>query len=209
MHKVMVFIDFENFNISLNQYCFGELRMSAPHRIDYLKLPQCIVDSLPGQGNRLVKTFLFAPKPDDFLMKDTRKAATWNWLDGMKNKEYFNVIEGEHVARPAPGRRKEDMDINDKNTFYVVEKGTDVLMAAHVLTKAFHNTFDTAVLVSGDSDYGPILDILNTIGKTSVCVGVKGQILDKLKKRADDIMILNDEFFQKCIRQESVKSKWL
>ena len=70
----------------------------------------------------------------------------------------------------------------------------------HVLTKGFHNAFDTAIIMSGDTDYIPVMDILNTIGKNVVVVGVKGQNLFKFKHHTDAQLILDDNFFQNCLR---------
>ena len=71
----------------------------------------------------------------------------------------------------------------------------------HTPAKGFLNAYDVAVIVSGDSDYIPVLEILNTIGKITVVVGVKGQNMVKLKKYADDMIILDKEFFDKCLRE--------
>jgi len=194
----MVFIDFENFNIALMTYY---KRLGLPTaRLDYNVLPQKLVERLPGEKNILVKTFLFAPKPDAFLMQDPRRKATYDWVNGLKNQKYFTVIEGNHLARPVNGLEFTDMDINQPETFFVVEKGTDVNMAAHVITKGFLHAYDIAILVTGDSDYIPILDILNTIGKTTVSVGVRGQNLSRLREHSDDVMIIDDVFFDSCIR---------
>jgi uncharacterized protein (TIGR00288 family) len=92
------------------------------------------------------------------------------------------------------------MDINKPETYYIEEKGTDVNMAAHLITKGFLHAFDTAMIVTGDSDYIPTLEILNTIGKTTVTVGVKGQNLFKLKEHSDNSIILDENFFNSCLR---------
>jgi len=199
MQKVMVFIDFENFNISL-MALYKKAGTPIP-RLDYNLMPQKIIDLLPGENNRLIKTFLFAPKPDDFLMRDRRRKATYDWVNGLKNQKYFTVIEGQHLARPVSGLSFSDMDINRPETYFVVEKGTDVNMAAHLITKGFLHAYDTALLLTGDSDYIPILDILNTMGKTTVSVGVKGQNLFRLKDHSDDLIILDEAFFYTCLRQ--------
>ncbi|GHV36438.1 NYN domain-containing protein [Clostridia bacterium] len=195
MQRVMVFIDFENFNIAAQQY-YESLKKRSP-RLDYNIFPRKLVEKLPGEQNRLIKTFLFAPKPDDFLMQDSRRAGTYKWIDGMKNQRYFTVIEGRHVARPIEGA---SMNINDKSTYFVEEKGTDVNMAAHMITKGFLNAYDTAVVMSGDTDYIPTLEILNTIGKTTVCVGVQSQNMERFRKTSDDIILLDESFFNNCLR---------
>ena len=104
------------------------------------------------------------------------------------------------MARPVANLDFTDMDIMKPETYYVVEKGTDVNMAAHLITKGFLHAYDTAMLVTGDSDYIPTLDILNTIGKTTVSVGVKGQNLFKLKEHSDNAIILDEDFFSTCLR---------
>jgi len=62
------------------------------------------------------------------------------------------------------------------------------------------NAYDTAVIISGDSDYIPVLKILNAIGKSSVMVGIKGQNLSRIKQHVDQIIILDDDFFSSCLR---------
>lgn len=195
MKRVMVFIDFENFNISLGDYYRGLGELTP--RLDYNELPKGIVKNLPGE-NHLLKTFLFAPKPDDFLMQDERRKNTYNWINGLKNQRYFTVIEGQHIARQVYGKK---MDINDRSSYYVEEKGTDINMGVHIISKGFLNAYDTAVIVSGDSDYIPVLDILNTTGKLTVVVGIHGQNMTKLRSHADDAIVLNKDFFNECLRK--------
>ncbi len=197
MRRVMVFIDFENFNIAVMDY-YRNLGQQAP-RLDYNKIPTELVAMLPG-NNDLIKTFLCAPKPDDFLMQDSRRSGTYAWLNGLKNQKYFTVVEGQHVARPVAGFTHKTMDINNPASYYVVEKGTDINLAAELLAKGFLNAYDTAVIVSGDSDYIPVLNILNTIGKLTITVGVYGQNLQKLKRCSDDTIILDNTYFLKCLR---------
>lgn len=195
MKKVMVFIDFENFNISLMSY-YRSLGEAGP-RLDYNKIPKELVAKLPG-SNELVKTFLCAPKPDDFLMNDQRRKNTYNWINGLKNQKYFTVLEGQHLARPISGYTVHTMDIQKPESYYVVEKGTDINMAVHMIAKGFLNAYDTAVIVSGDSDYVPVLNILNTIGKVTVVAGVYGQNVMKLRTCADDTIVLDKAFFDRC-----------
>lgn len=197
MKRTMVFIDFENFNIALMNY-YRSLGLPAA-RLDYNQVPKEIVNMLPGQSE-LVKTFLCAPKPDDFLMKDPRRKNTYDWINGLKNQKYFTVIEGQHIARPVSGFTYSTMNISNPASFYVEEKGTDINMGAHLVAKGFLNAYDVAVIMSGDSDYIPVLDILNTIGKVTVVVGIQGQNMTKLRNNADDMILLDKTFFDKCLR---------
>jgi hypothetical protein len=72
MNKVMVFIDFENFNISKYNY----YKTIHPSNFDITKTPTvdfvCLAERLTETftaNHQMVKAFLFAPKPDDFLMR--------------------------------------------------------------------------------------------------------------------------------------------
>ena len=133
-------------------------------------------------------------------MGDQRRKNTYNWINGLKNQNYFTVLEGQHIARPVSGYTTHTMDIQNPATYYVVEKGTDINMAVHMIAKGFLNAYDTAVIVSGDSDYIPVLNILNTIGKVTVVAAVNGQNVTKLKTYSDDVLVLDNLFFEKCIR---------
>ena len=217
MQRAMLFIDFENFDISKYNYykkksleeAKAEARKNgdpepetAPvknPRLDFNELPKKIVGLLP-EPNVLVKSFLFAPKPDQFLMDDPRRAKTYNWINGLKNQKYFTVVEGTHSARPVAGFTYDTMDIAKRNSYYVEEKGTDINLAAHLLTKGFMNAYDTAIIMSGDTDYIPVLDILNTIGKTTVVVGVDGQNLHQFVHHSDNQILIDDTLFQTCLR---------
>ena len=94
------------------------------------------------------------------------------------------------------------MDPNNNESFYVYEKGTDVNLAVHAISKGLHNAYDTAIIVSGDTDYIPVMDTLNSVGRTVIVVGVKGQWLQHFKQHSDMQLTLDDKLFKKCIRKD-------
>ena len=55
--------------------------------------------------------------------------------------------------------------------------------------------------MSGDTDYIPVLDILDTLGKTTVVVGVQGQNLHQFVQYSDDQILIDDTLFQNCLRE--------
>lgn len=199
--KAMIFLDYENFWIATNNYYRKILKRSTTPRLNYDKLPIEIVRRLP-QPHSLVKTFIFAPKPDDFLMEDESRVNAYNWLHSLNDHNFLSVVEGRHVARPTGIG---EMDVTDPTTYYVEEKGTDVNLAVHVLTKAFHNSFDTAIIVSADSDHIPIMDVLNEMGKSVVVVGVVGQNLSKQKQHSDMQIYLSESNFNRCLLYPSYR----
>lgn len=217
MLRAMVFIDFENFGIAKYQYYKRKSLLDAQAsaqaegrpapsaapvinpKLDYNTFPKEVV-SLLTIPHALIKTFLFAPKPDNFLMQDPHRASVYNWINGLNNQDFFTVIEGTYSARPVAGSSYATMDINNPATYYVEEKGTDVNLATHLITKGFLNAYDTAVVLSGDTDYIAVMDILNTIGKSVVIVGIQGQNLYQFKHHSDAQLLLDDTLFQRCLR---------
>ncbi len=189
MLRGMVFVDYMNFNISFCNLYPGEKRP----KLDYTKLFNGIVKMRPD--TELLKTFIFAPKPDDFLMGDPYLSSYYNWLQKLNQIRYLDVVEGRYLARPT--NTKEEMKIDDKTTYYKVEKGTDVNFATNALIKAYNNSYDVAFVVSGDSDYKPVYEQLRNMGKIVVLVTVKGQNALAIRDSVDDYIILNEKFFAK------------
>ena len=194
MARTMVFIDHMNFQIALSSLYNPD---SAP-RLDYNELPRQIV--AVANAGELMKTILFIPKPDDFLMQDEGLEKYYLWATGMKVQRNFDVVEGSHMARPT--RSDMPMNIRDSDTYYKVEKGTDVNIAIYALRMAFFNAYDTAVFVSGDTDYLPIYDTLRVMGKLVVVAVVKGQYIGRLIPSVDGFINLDRVFFERCAMKE-------
>lgn len=121
----------------------------------------------------------------------------YKWTQGLKSSKYIDVIEGRYIARSTSGKEK---DITDKTTYYKVEKGTDINLSVHALTKAHNNSFDVAFIVSADTDYRPVYEQLKNIGKLVVVVVVEGQNIVSFKSEIDDFIVLDKAFFNKHTR---------
>ena len=197
MLRGMVFVDHMNFNIAVSEYYSSEFDQRAPN-LDYNTIFRGIVSKRPDIS--YTKTFIFAPEPDQFLMRDPKLQGYYKWVQGMKNAKYMDVIEGRYIARPVDPNIQ--MDINNHSTYYKVEKGTDINLALHAITKAHNNAYDIAFVLSADTDYISLYRQLKTIGKMVVTVAVKGQTLGKVIPEVDDYIILDDAFFQKHIRSK-------
>ncbi len=195
MLRGMVFVDHMNFDISFKSY-YHYLGKPAP-KLDYNVLFRKVTELVPGVD--YLKTFIFAPKPDDFLMKDPKLSGYYKWISGQASSKYIDVIEGRYIARPVNGDTS-SMNINDHSTYYKVEKGTDINLAIHALSKAHFNSYDVAFVMSGDTDYISVYKQLRNIGKIVVVVGIKGQNLGKITPEVDDFKFIDDAFFQNCLR---------
>ena len=196
MLKGMVFIDHMNFDIALHDYYKKEL--SKPSiKVDYNKLFHNIVKLVENVD--FVKATLFVPEPDDFLKHDDKLSNYYKWAKGLGNAPFVDVISGRYCARPVDANIP--MDINRRGTYYKVEKGTDINLAVDVINKAFHNSYDIAFVVSGDTDYIKVYDILKSYGKLIVVVVVKGQSTYRIKQNVDAVFTLDESFFNNCLRE--------
>lgn len=191
----MVFVDHMNFNIALQSY-YKSLNKLTP-KLDYNMLFREVVKLIPNVD--YLKTFIFAPKPDDFLMNDSYLKGYYKWVSGLSSAQYIDVIEGRYLARPTSGVPN-TMNISDHSTYYKVEKGTDINLAVHALSKAHFNSYDVAFVMSADTDYISVYKLLKSIGKIVVVIGVTGQNLGKIIPEVDDYKFLDDAFFQNCLR---------
>ena len=91
------------------------------------------------------------------------------------------------------------MDISDRTTYSVSEKGTDLNLGLYALSGAFHNSYDIAFVVSGDTDYISLYSQLKNYGKLVAVVTVDGQSHKTLIPYVDDYYTLKDDFFSKCL----------
>lgn len=195
MLRAMVFIDHMNFNTALTDYYWNTYKSQAA-RLDYSVFPTRATEQIPNAV--LVKTILCVPKPDDFLMLDPGLKGYYKWVAGMSNQRCFDVVEGDYVARPVS--EYTEMNINDRSTYYKVEKGTDINIAVEALTKAFNNAFDVGIFLSADTDYLPLYRTLKAIGKIVVIGAVKGQYIGKLIPNVDSYFLMDSVFFDTCLR---------
>ncbi len=197
MLRAMMFIDHMNFEIALRDlYSLGG--QPSP-KLDYNKFPQRIASLAPNA--LLLKTLLFIPKPDEFLIQDDFLSGYYRWAKRLNVQHYFDVVEGEYISRPTNPSRA--MDIRDKTTYYKVEKGTDVNLAVEALSKGYANAYDIAIFLSADTDYIPVYKLLKSIGKLVVVCAVKGQTLRRIIPVVDNHLFIGQDLFDECTRENN------
>ena len=196
--KTMVFIDFQNFNINMQEYYKKNTQFIKP-RISYSKFSKELSNNVHLDNINLIKTYLFGYKPCNELMALTKYSSFYKWLNGMKNKPYIEVIEGLQVIRPI--NKSVAIDINDSSTYVTEEKGTDVNIAVNMISKAYTNAYDVAILVSGDTDYVPVIKQLHNIGKTVILATFPTQNIAKYEGLYDQHIKIYDALLQKCFAE--------
>lgn len=88
------------------------------------------------------------------------------------------------------------------------EKCTDINLATGLLIKAFYNTYDVALIFSGDRDYKKVVRELRRMGKIIGIVTPGGKAKKNAKdliRNADFSIILDEEFYKKYWNNPSDK----
>ena len=200
MLRGMVFVDHQNFYIAIKNY-YGYKSLPTP-RLNYNILFRNMTKLVDNVD--FVKAYMYIPKPDSFLMQDKALSKAYEWSSGMNSKPFIDVIEGRYIARPSDPTVP--MDINDKKTFYKVEKGTDINLTIDAISMAFHNSFDVAFIVSGDTDYLRLYHMLKNLGKLVVVVTVSGQNISRIIPNVDKVVVLDETYFNDCLMPTTPKS---
>ena len=191
MQRTMVFIDYQNFNINLKKHYENSKNFN---RIDYLRLGKAINEKIPIKSE-VIKTYLFAYKPCDTLMTLNYYSNYYDWLTKLKVTPYLEIIEGRQEIRIPD---KAVFNINDPSTYYTEEKETDINLATHMVSKAFQNAFDVAILISGDTDYIKVIETLHSIGKVVVIAHFKHQNISRYNNLCDAHIVLYDDILEKA-----------
>lgn len=194
MVRVMVFIDYQNFNINLHEHYKG--RTFKP--INYWALGKAINDIIPFQSE-VIKTYLFAYKPCEELMKLDFYSKYYEWLNSIRKTPYLEIIEGRQELRTYDDIT---LDINNPKTYFTEEKETDINLATHMVAKGFQNSYDIAILVSGDTDYIKVVETLHNIGKTVVVAHFPHQNVSRYDEICDANIILYDSVLNLAVNKK-------
>ena len=115
--------------------------------LDVGKLGKLIVP--PNHKLVCVKFFTArVSKPED------RKRRQTNYLDAIATNKAVRIIEGRHKRQAYKCRKC------DYVNYTTVEKRTDVNIAINMLGDAYDGQFDTAILVSGDTDFCDLVSMI-------------------------------------------------
>lgn len=178
--RVRIFIDFWNFQINWNH------RM-GDKSIDFRALPKAIIDEAAsklaemGLEDPLVleETLVYASVDPRF------DAKTHNWLTNTVDRiTSYRVKIRERKPRPKTVHCRTCGSVFDKcgncQALYTpaAEKGVDAAIVTDMLSLAAQKSYDLAVLVSGDADFVPAVEYLQSIGLKVVNAGWSGDGYD-------------------------------
>lgn len=163
MKRCIVFLDYSNFHQALSKLTGGQF--PDTRKFDF----KGFVDRLCA-GMDLIKVY--------FACSSAAGAGAglqrfFDWLD---SQDFFLVRQFERRAN----------DLGDYR-----EKQVDVYLATQAVALAYENAYDVAILVSGDEDYVPAIDIIQQKGKIAVAVSSSGMMSDVLRRKADRTIFLD------------------
>ncbi len=79
-----------------------------------------------------------------------------------------------------------------------IEKGIDVKLAIDMITKAYKNQYDVAILISGDADFVEVIKEVKDQAKHVELVVFPQQPCYHLKRYCDRVIELDDSYMSDC-----------
>jgi uncharacterized LabA/DUF88 family protein len=170
--RVMIFIDGNNLYHELKGH-YGR------SDLDFARFCQKLA------GNRtLVRTYYYNA-PVDRSREPDRFSRQEKFFRSLQRLPYFELRLGRLVYFDWPRQSP-------------IEKGVDVKLSTDMVVHAFRNSYDTAILISGDTDYSAALQAVKDQGK-HVEVGLFGrQTSMHLREISDRTIDINKKFLSGC-----------
>jgi uncharacterized LabA/DUF88 family protein len=134
--RVMVFIDGSNLYHVLTQSC-------GRHDLQFDKFAMKLAN-----GRKLVRIYYY----------NIRQESDTNPNMGVEQAKFLDSMYDTPYVEVRLGIWKQRGDI-------MVEKGVDVMLATDLVTNAYKDHYDTAIVVSGDADFYPALQAVKDVGK--------------------------------------------
>ena len=112
---------------------------------------------------------------------------------------YYTSIEGDELRRDEIIQRLRELQFDPavyKRTRKGAKaKGVDIALTKDLLSHAFRDNFDTAVLVAGDGDYLPLVEEVKRLGKrVHVWFFADDGLNPRLRLTSDEFLDLTPEF---------------
>ena len=176
--RVAIFIDGSNFYHSVKD-TFG----IHDNQVDFARLIELL------KKDRLLTTVYYYNAPLD------RGHNRYIYRKQQKFFSYLKRIPGFHVI--LCNMRK----IRRPDGGFVFEvKGDDIHLATDMLSHAYENIYDTAILVSGDGDFVPVIRRVQKLGKKVENAYFQVSRSTFLKKVCDSSVLLDRVLIEKCLK---------
>lgn len=165
--RVIVFIDGSNVFWGLRYYNQAN---ATTHRINYSKLADELV-----RGRQKIRAYYYcsiAVPPSEGQIK---------FHDSLRYSG-FQVVDKPLKVRQDSATGKT----------YTTEKGVDVALVSDLLSLAWENAYDIAVVVSGDADFVGTVEKVKYKGKIVEIASFRGSLSQDLRRVADKLIFVDD-----------------
>ncbi len=169
MKRVMIFIDGSNLYHAL-KHSMGRTQ------IDFGKF----IYKLTGPDRELLRAYYYNAPVDQ-----TREPERYK-----RQQQFFNRLYATPDLEVVLGR------LVHRSDGRVIEKGVDVALVVDMITKAYTNQYDVAILVSGDGDFARAIQAVKNTGRK-----VEVAFFDKcyhLQVAADRFVSLEGTYLDDC-----------
>ncbi len=164
--RVMIFIDGSNLYHVLKQN-------TDKRNLDYKKFAEKLC------GDReLIRTYYYnirQESPDNPKLAESQD----RFLNALYETDYLEVKLGIWKQRGDT----------------MVEKGVDVMIAADLISHAYEDHYDTAILVSGDADFYPALQVVKDTGKQVEVAAFDSNLSQEAARFSDVLIKFNNNYF--------------
>lgn len=167
--RVVVFVDGTNFY-------FGCKGLMGNAKIDFHKFSRLLV-----KDRSLIRTYYYN-SPLNKELDEIKYKSQQRFFEQLKGTPYLELRLGRLVKRNG----------------VLVEKGTDVSIAIDMLTLAWNNVYDTAVLVSGHGDFAAAVKSVKDKGKHVENAYFKTSQSHALREACDIEVELTSDLLREC-----------
>lgn len=165
--RVSIFIDGSNFYHSLKKLNIKE--------IDFTKLINILVN------NRELVDIYYYNASLDISINPKRYWEQQKFFDMLRKIQRFKVI----LCKMRKHKLSDE-------SFYFDVKGDDVHLTLDMLSGAFKNLYDTAIIVSGDEDFVPLVKYVQDLNKKVENAFFKATSSNALKRICNKSISLNE-----------------
>lgn len=134
---------------------------------------------------KLVRTYYYTARVDQTKDPQAYKNQQ-KFLEALQRIDYFEVFLGRLIYHP------------NWPTVPPHEKGIDIKIATDMLVHGFRGNYDTAVLVSEDTDFADAVQAVKDLGRHVEVALIKAKGSQKLREVADRIVVMNSDFLSDC-----------
>lgn len=101
-------------------------------------------------------------------------------------------------------KRKPRTDIEGEE--YHVIKGDDVLLTLDMISDAYENKYDSAILMSSDGDFAPLVERVKKLNKEVIVCYFKDCVSNDLLRKADKTKLINKKIVKKFFYVKKLKN---